>query len=79
MPTVFGSKVLKTKYFSSTNFLNAKTKRNASFIWKSFMAVQHIIREGLIWNIGNGESVQLWHNKWIPKPTIYKIQSPIRI
>jgi hypothetical protein len=34
------------------------------------------VKEGLIWRIGNGESVPIWGAKWVPIKTTYCVQSP---
>jgi hypothetical protein len=34
---------------------------------------------GLIWRVGNGNLVKVWGSKWVPIPTTYEIQTPLRI
>ncbi|XP_059446585.1 uncharacterized protein LOC132178149 [Corylus avellana] len=34
------------------------------------------VKEDLIWQIGNGNNVRIWRDKWLPIPSTYKIQSP---
>ena len=41
------------------------------------MAAKSVVEDGIRWSIGNGESLQIWKDKWIPKPDTYKITSPI--
>jgi hypothetical protein len=38
-----------------------------------------LLNTGLIWRVGNGESVKIWGDRWIPYPSTYTIQSPPRI
>ena len=41
------------------------------------MAAKSVVEDGIRWSIGNGESVQILKDKWIPKPNTYKITTPI--
>lgn len=40
------------------------------------MAAQKIVQQGLRWQIGNGLSVQVWKDKWLPNSSTYKVVSP---
>jgi hypothetical protein len=71
--------ILKAKYFPKGNFLEANLGRKPSFAWRSIMSSQDLIKEGLIWRIGNGCLVQIWGDKWLPSPTTYAVQSPKKL
>jgi hypothetical protein len=43
------------------------------------MSSQVLLKEGLIWRIGNGCSVQIWGDRWLPSPTTYAVQSPKKL
>lgn len=32
----------------------------------------------MIWRIGNGCTVRIWGEKWIPNPSTYEVQTPCR-
>jgi hypothetical protein len=34
---------------------------------------------GLRWHVGNGESIHIWRDKWLPRPSTYRVISPPRI
>ena len=69
-------RVLKAKYFSHCEFSQASLGNNPSYTWRSIMAAQTIVKQGLWWRIGNGEHVQVWGDKWLPTPSTYKVTSP---
>ncbi|XP_042974779.1 uncharacterized protein LOC122306417 [Carya illinoinensis] len=73
------SKVLKAKYFPFGDFLSAKVRGSDSFVWKSITAARPLLAEGLLWKIGNGNSVKVWLDRWLPTPTSFKVQSPLKI
>lgn len=37
------------------------------------MVAQGVVKRGMRWQIGSGEDVRVWCDKWIPKPTTYRI------
>lgn len=37
------------------------------------------MNEGLIWMVGNGHFINIWKDKWINRPPLYKILSPVAI
>ena len=47
-------KVLKAKYFLDYEFVAATIGKRPSYLWRSIMAAQHIVRSGVRWRVGNG-------------------------
>ncbi|XP_042954744.1 uncharacterized protein LOC122291171 [Carya illinoinensis] len=74
-PDSLASRVLKAKYFHRAEFMKAKVGSNPSYLWRSFITGREVLKEGIFWCIGNGNSVRLWHDRWIPRPTSYTVQS----
>ncbi|KAL0017429.1 hypothetical protein SO802_004498 [Lithocarpus litseifolius] len=69
-------KVLKAKYFPTTEFSQAVLGNNPSFTWRNIMAAQPLIKYGLWWRLGNGERIRIWGDKWLPKPLTFMVSSP---
>ena len=44
-----------------------------SYAWRSIHATQALMRRGLRWQVGNGENIRIWRNKWLPTPKTYKV------
>ena len=68
--------VFKAKYFPRCDFLQANLGANPSFAWRSIMVGQSIMKKGIWWQVGNGDSIRIWMDKWIPTPSTYKVVSP---
>ena len=68
-------KVLKAKYFPTSDFSQAVLSNNPSFTWRSIMSAQPFINYGLRWRLGNGESIRIWGDKWVPKPSTFMVSS----
>ncbi|XP_075670237.1 uncharacterized protein LOC142640006 [Castanea sativa] len=39
------------------------------------MATQDVVQKGLRWQVGNGRSIGIWKDKWLPTPFSYKVTS----
>lgn len=64
------ARVLKAKYFwEEPSFLTAKVKPNSSFVWKSILAAQDMIKVGACKRIGNGMKTLIWGCRWLPHET----------
>ncbi|KAJ9132752.1 hypothetical protein P3X46_033589 [Hevea brasiliensis] len=56
-------RILKAKYFSSDDFLHAQEGFNPSFVWKSLLHAQDVLKRGIRWRVGDGRSH--WSKKGI--------------
>jgi hypothetical protein len=59
--------------------LEANLRQTPSFAWRSILSSKDLIKEGLIWRIGNGRTIQIWGDKWLPTLTTYAVQSPKKL
>ncbi|XP_021731032.1 uncharacterized protein LOC110697934 [Chenopodium quinoa] len=59
-------KVLKARYFKHSSFLEARRGFNPSYTWRSIWGAKALLEEGLQWRIGNGHSVKVWTDNWVP-------------
>ena len=70
----------KTKNFPRSCFLEASDVPNSSLVWKSLLAAQPLLKKGSCWRVGNGNSIRIMHEKWIPNhPTNQVLQQPIDV
>jgi hypothetical protein len=51
--------IMKAKYFSQSNILDAKLGSRPSLAWMSILASKELICDGTIWRIGNGNEVRV--------------------
>jgi hypothetical protein len=50
-----------------------------SFVWRSIFASKYFLKQGLVWRVGDGKSIQIWQDRWLPTPISFSVQSPQRI
>jgi hypothetical protein len=56
--------------------MEARYSARASYAWKSILSTRRVIKIGSRWRIGNGRSAKVWHDKWLPLPSLGKPISP---
>lgn len=62
MGSVAQSKILK----QWGNFWTAKKPRSSSYVWRSILGIRDILKKGCLWSVGNGSSINIWEDRWIP-------------
>lgn len=77
-PDSLGCRVLKGRYFRHVDIMEAGLGSNPSFIWRSLLWSRDILREKLLWWVGDGSAIRLFEDNWVPslKSTIGAPQSP---
>lgn len=46
--------------------MEVKTSNSLSYGWRSILATQNLLREGLKRTIGSEDNTRVWMNPWIP-------------
>lgn len=65
-PNCFSARVLKARYYIFTDILSAKVGSYPSFTWRSICSARELIADGLLWRVGNGASINIWDDPWLP-------------
>jgi hypothetical protein len=65
-PDSLCARVLKTKYYPQGNIIDTVFTGNPSSTWTAISYGLELLKKGMIWRIGNGESVRMWRDNWIP-------------
>ena len=58
-------RVYKSRYFPTCTFMEAGLGNNPSYVWQSLLAARELIREGLIWQVGDGRTIEVSTHKWL--------------
>ena len=69
-------KCFKAKYFPRCSFLEVANNPHSSYVWKSLLAAQPILRKGCYWQVRIGSCIQVLTDKWLPCHPTNKILVP---
>jgi hypothetical protein len=76
-PTALVARILKEKYFPSGSFLSATIGRRPSYAWRSICQARKVLEDGLLWRVGNGESIRIWDDKWLHSSFSHKVHTQL--
>lgn len=62
------ARVLWAKYYRISTFLQAGCGNSPSYIWRSILYCRELLNKGIQWRIGDGTSVRVFHDPWLPSP-----------
>jgi hypothetical protein len=74
-PDSLSAKLLRAIYFPRGNLLDTVFKADASLVWRGIEHGLELLKQGIVWRIGDGESVRIWRDGWLPRKTGLKITS----
>ena len=60
--------VYKARHFPHCSFMEAELGSNPSFVWRSLLQARDVIREGSVWEVGDGRSISITSHKWLHPP-----------
>jgi hypothetical protein len=66
---------MKAKYFLGSSIVEAKLGPRLSFAWRSIFSTCDLLREGLVWRVGNDKKIQIWKDRWLPSPSTFRVLS----
>jgi hypothetical protein len=66
-PESLCARVLRSRYFRGGEFLTARCPKGASFTWRSIVHGRELLKEGIIWRVGDGSKIDVWRDNWIPR------------
>ncbi|BFG14167.1 hypothetical protein CerSpe_004410 [Prunus speciosa] len=75
-PNSLVARLFRAKYYPGSDFLLAPEGNNPSFCWRSIFAAKQVLERGMRWQVGNGSSIRVWFDKWIPRLPSFQVLSP---
>ncbi|XP_061999168.1 uncharacterized protein LOC133716477 [Rosa rugosa] len=65
-PNCLVARIFKAKYFPDTSFWLATPHATPSFSWRSLFSTRELLRQGSYWQIGDGNTTNIWADCWLP-------------
>ena len=78
-PSSLCARVLKGRYFPDGDFWDAPQPRASSYTWRSICFGMKLVKEGILWKVGNGRKIKMLTDNWIPnfKPGSFRLLAPV--
>ncbi|KAL3820633.1 hypothetical protein ACJIZ3_006538 [Penstemon smallii] len=67
---------MKAKYFRTCGLLDATLGSRPSLTWRGIWSSLDTLAAGLRWRIGNGRTVKIWGDNWLPRSGAFRVSSP---
>ena len=71
-------RMFKAKYFPTGTIFDAKAG-SGSYAWRSILKARKVILLGARWWIGDGSSVKIFKDSWLPGAQSGRVLSPVSI
>ncbi|KMS98119.1 hypothetical protein BVRB_4g095640 [Beta vulgaris subsp. vulgaris] len=68
--------VMKARYFPRTLFTSARRGFDPSYVWRSIWGAKALLLEGLKWRVGDGNSINVWEDSWLPGDSCSVVPTP---
>ncbi|KAM3255382.1 hypothetical protein ACQJBY_048596 [Aegilops geniculata] len=75
-PQSLCSQVLAARYFPNGSMLEATPCAGISYTWLSILKGIQLLKKGIIWRVGNGKTIKIWTDPWIPRGTTRRPITP---
>ena len=69
-------RVFKSKFFPNCSIMEATNSSAGSYAWQSILKGRDVLLKGAKWRVGNGESIGVWLDAWLPYNDHPRICSP---
>jgi hypothetical protein len=66
-PDSLCARLLKARYYPSGNLLDTAFIQNSSTTWQGIIYGLELLKKGVAWRIGNGSSVRIFRDNWLPR------------
>lgn len=63
-PQSLVANILKARCFPNSSFFYSQVQKNCSFLWRSLVAGQVLLKSSCRWRVGDGKNIKLWKDDW---------------
>ncbi|KAL4384987.1 hypothetical protein GQ457_15G025630 [Hibiscus cannabinus] len=78
-PSSLLARVMKARYFPTTDFMNASLGASPSYTWRSIYCSRGLLEHGLGWRVGTGSAISVWNDAWLPGKGDGRVHQDINI
>ena len=75
-PSSLVARLLSARYFPDGDIFSASLGARPSYTWRCLFGARDVILQGSSWLVGNGHSLNIWRDRWLPHPRYFKPITP---
>jgi hypothetical protein len=72
-PEILCARLLKSIYFPQGNILDTVFRQDASPSWHGIEHGLELLKEGIIYRVGDGRNIEIWRDNWLPRDYNLKV------
>jgi hypothetical protein len=77
-PNSLCARVLKARYYPRGNIIDTVFTGNPSSSWSAISYGLELLKKGMVWRVGNGRSIRIWRDCWLPRISNGQVLTPKR-
>ncbi|XP_062015245.1 uncharacterized protein LOC133731834 [Rosa rugosa] len=71
-PNSLLSRIYKAKYYPDGDFWSASLMSSPSSCWRGIFEARSVLKNGVRWQVGDGQSIHIWDDPWLPRPSSFR-------
>ena len=69
------ARILKSEYYPSGYLLDTVFASDVSPVWREIEFGLELLKKGVVWRVGNGNSILIFRDSWISRQSSLKVLS----
>ena len=69
-PSSLWAQILKAKYFPQATLFTGPRIAKRSHIWIATSLRAELLRDGMRWFVGDGQTIRIWQDHWLPNGSL---------
>jgi hypothetical protein len=66
-PNSLAARLMKAIYYPRGNLVDTVFRAQASPVWRGIEHGLELLKDGIIWRIGDGKNIKTWRDNWLPR------------
>jgi hypothetical protein len=73
-PQSLAARLMKAIYYPRGNLIDTVFRSDASPVWHGIEHGLDLLKQGIVWRVGDGKNIRIWRDNWLPRKFALKPQ-----